>query len=84
MSIGFRTWKKKTCREKGYRPSQLLNFLDFSVDIDLGQLLRVQWMEDLWLGYSIHHRSGIFSTSSALDESPGAATTNTVYLQYHW
>ena len=37
----------KDMQEKGYRPSQLLNFLDFSIDIDLGRLFRVQWMQDL-------------------------------------
>jgi outer membrane protein len=61
----------KDMQEKGYRPSQLLNFLDFSVDMDLGHLFRVGWMEDLWLGYSIHHRSGIFSTSSAFGRISG-------------
>ena len=76
--------EEKDMQEKGYRPSQLLNFLDFSVDIDLGRLLRVQWMEDLWLGYSIHHRSGIFSTSSAFGRISGGSNYNTVYLQYHW
>jgi outer membrane protein len=74
----------KDMQEKGYRPSQLLNFLDFSVDMDLGHLFRVGWMEDLWLGYSIHHRSGIFSTSSAFGRISGGSNYNTVYLQYHW
>ena len=41
--------EEKDMLEKGYRPSQLLNFLDFSVDIDLGRLFRME----LWLGYSI-------------------------------
>jgi outer membrane protein len=43
-----------------------------------------RWMEDLWLGYSIHHRSGIFSTSSAFGRISGGSNYNTVYLQYHW
>jgi len=76
--------EEKDMLEKGYRPSQLLNFLDFSVDMDLGHLFRVGWMEDLWLGYSIHHRSGIFSTSSAFGRISGGSNYNTVYLQYHW
>ena len=76
--------EEKDMQEKGYRPSQLLNFLDFSVDIDLGHLFRVEWLQDLWLGYSIHHRSGIFSTSSAFGRISGGSNYNTVYLQYHW
>ena len=76
--------EEKDMQEKGYRPSQLLNYLDFSIDLSLGHLFRVQWMEDLWLGYSIHHRSGIFSTSSAFGRISGGSNYNTVYLQYHW
>jgi MipA family protein len=76
--------EEKDMQEKGYRPSQLLNFLDFSIDLSLGHLFRVEWMEDLWLGYSIHHRSGIFSTSSAFGRISGGSNYNTVYLQYHW
>lgn len=74
----------KDMEEKGYRPSQLLNFLDFSIDLSLGHLFRVECMEDLWLGYSIHHRSGIYSKSSAFGRISGGSNYNTVYLQYHW
>lgn len=76
--------EEKDMQEKGYRSSQLLNYLDFSIDLSLGQLFRVNWLEDYWLGYSIHHRSGIFSTSSAFGRISGGSNYNTVYLQYHW
>ncbi len=76
--------EEKDMVEKGYRPSQLLNFLDFSLDLSLGHLFRVDWMEELWLGYSIHHRSGIYSKSSAFGRISGGSNYNTVYLQYHW
>ncbi len=72
--------EEKDMQEKGYRPSQLLNFLDFSVDLSLGRLFRVEKMKDLWLSYSIHHRSGIFSTSSAFGRISGGSNYNTVYL----
>ncbi len=70
--------------EKDYRASNLLNFLDFSIDIDLGDLFNSKAMEDLWLGYSIHHRSGIFETSSAFGRIKGGSNYTTFYLQYHW
>jgi len=76
--------ERKDMEEKGYRPSELLNFLDFSLDLNLGHLFRVDWMKSLWLGYGIHHRSGIFSTSSAFGRISGGSNYNTVYLQYHW
>ncbi len=39
--------------------ARLLNYLDISVDIDVGRLLKVKSMHDLYLGYVIKHRSGI-------------------------
>lgn len=69
---------------KNYRASNLLNFLDFSLDIELGDLFRSEQLAGLWLGYSIHHRSGIFQTSSAFGRIGGGSNINSVYLQYHW
>ena len=70
--------------KKGYRPSNLLNYLDFSVDVNLGDIFNAPSMKDLWLGYSIHHRSGIFQTSSAFGRIKGGSNYNSLYLQYHW
>jgi len=69
---------------KGYRASKLLNYLDFSLDIELGDLFKSKNLKGLWLGYSIHHRSGIFQTSSAFGRIKGGSNINSVYLQYHW
>jgi len=69
---------------KGYRPSNLLNYLDVSFDLNLGDLFGAPSIKDLWLGYSIHHRSGIFQTSSAFGRIKGGSNYNSVYLQYHW
>ena len=69
---------------KDYRPSKLLNYLDFSVDIELGGLFASKYLKNLWLGYGIHHRSGIFQTSSSFGRIKGGSNYNSVYLQYHW
>ena len=69
---------------KGYRSSNLLNYLDFSIDLDLGDLFNSETLENWWLGYSIHHRSGIFETSSAFGRIKGGSNYTTFYLQYHW
>ena len=69
---------------KGYRPSKLLNYLDFSLDLSLGDLFRSRSLEDLWLGYSIHHRSGIFESSSAFGRIKGGSNFQTLYLQWHF
>lgn len=40
--------------------SKFLNYLDISADLDLGRLLQVESLRDLYLGYTLKHRSGIF------------------------
>ena len=68
----------------GYRPSELMNYLDVSLDFSLGELFRVDSMKNLWLGWTLHHRSGIFQTSSSFGRIKGGSNYNCVYLQYHW
>lgn len=41
-----------------------LNYLDISADFDLGRLVRVESLEDLYIGYTIKHRSGVFGLYS--------------------
>lgn len=49
--------ERKEMIEKGYRPSKLMNYLDFSLDVDLGDLFNARAMDRWWLGCSLHHRS---------------------------
>ena len=68
--------------EKGYRPSELMNALDFSVDINLGDVFNVRALKETWLGYSIHHRSSIFEKASQFGRIKGGSNYNTVYIQF--
>ncbi|MUK63218.1 MipA/OmpV family protein [Aliivibrio fischeri] len=67
---------------KGYRESKLLNYLDFSFDINLGDLFNKREWDSVWLGYSIHHRSAIFENSSQYGRIKGGSNYNSVYLQF--
>ena len=67
---------------KGYRPSELMNFLDFTVDINLGDIFNVNALNETWLGYSIHHRSAIFESASQFGRIKGGSNYNTVYIQF--
>jgi len=69
---------------KGFEPSNTLNYLDFSLDINIGDLFSAERFKDLWIGYGIHHRSGVYETSSAFGRVSGGSNYNTVYLQYHF
>jgi len=68
--------------EKEYKPSKLLNYLDFSVDVHLGDIFGEN-LDQLWLGYGIHHRSGIYETSSRFGRIRGGSNYNSVYVQWH-
>jgi hypothetical protein len=69
--------------KKGYdNPSHLLNYLDFSFDVNLGDLFNTNDLNDVWLGYSVHHRSAIFEMSSQYGRLKGGSNYNTVYLQF--
>ncbi len=68
--------------KKGYRPSKLLNYLDVSVDINIGDLTNNYSLNNLWLGLSVHHRSGIFESASQFGRIAGGSNYNSIYLQW--
>ncbi|WP_295893270.1 MipA/OmpV family protein [uncultured Vibrio sp.] len=63
-------------------PSKLLNYLDFSFDVNVGDLLSQDGLNNMWLGYSIHHRSAIFEKASQYGRIKGGSNYNTIYLQF--
>jgi outer membrane protein len=40
--------------------SNFLNYIDFSLDFDIGRLVRYEQLKDTYLGVLVKHRSGIF------------------------
>ncbi len=70
--------------KKGYRSSNLMNYVDITADFSLGGTFGVAAMNDLFLGVGIHHRSSVFEVSSAFGRIEGGSNFNSVYLQYHW
>jgi MipA family protein len=69
--------------KKGYEPSNLLNYLDFSLDMHLGDIFGRK-LDKVWLGYSIHHGSATFETASHFGRIKGGSNYNSVYLQWHF
>lgn len=69
---------------KGYRSSELMNYLDFTADFSLGEAFGVKSMNDLFFGIGIHHRSSLFETSSAFGRIKGGSNYNSIYLQQHF
>ena len=75
--------EKTELENKGYVPSKLLNYIDFSIDFNLEDVFGKN-LRNTWLGYSIHHRSGIFETGSQFGRIKGGSNYNTLYLQMHF
>ena len=70
--------------KKGYKPSKLLNFLDISADLNLGDITGGEMMKHWWLGYGVHHRSAIFESAQQFGRIKGGSNFQTVYLQWHY
>lgn len=70
--------------KKGYRSSQLMNYIDLTADFSLGDIIGVDAMNEIYLGGGIHHRSSIFESSSAFGRVKGGSNYLFLYLQYHW
>jgi len=57
----------------GENTSKLLNYLDPSIEINLGDLFRARRMEATWLGVGVSHRSGAFGSSQLLGNVYGGS-----------
>ncbi len=63
-------------RDRG--TSRLLNYLEPTIDVNLGDVVRVKALDDTYAGVGVSHRSGIFGQSRALGNVNGGS--NYIYL----
>jgi outer membrane protein len=66
---------------RGRNTSRLLNYLDPSLDVSVGDLLGSKRMKETYLGIGISHRSGIFGTSQLLGNINGGSNYFYGYLE---
>jgi len=69
-------YKEATDEEEDY--SQFLNYLDISIDFDLGKLVRYEPLEDTYIGWTIKHRSGVFGLFNGVN---GGSNYNTISIE---
>jgi MipA family protein len=62
--------------------SKLLNYLDPSIDISVGDLLGIRSQRETYFGFGVSHRSGIFGTSQVLGNVYGGS--NYIYTYLEW
>ena len=58
--------------------SRYLNYLDISLDIDIGRLFGIEALRDTYLGYTLKHRSGIFGLINGVS---GGSNYNTFSIE---
>ncbi len=68
----------KEASAEGGEYAQFLNYMDFSIDFDLGRLVRYKPLEDTYIGWTIKHRSGVFGLFSGVD---GGSNYNTISIE---
>jgi outer membrane protein len=67
---------------RGRSSSRLLNYMDPSVDISLGDLIGVRSMSETYVGLGVSHRSGIFGNSRLFGNVNGGS--NYIYSYVEW
>ncbi len=63
----------------GGNTSKFLNYLDISIDFDIGKLVGSQMWEDTYFGILLKHRSGIYGLINNVAD--GGSNYNSVYLE---
>lgn len=61
------------------KQSRLLNYMEMTFDFDLGKLIRVKDLEQVYLGYLIKHRSGAHGTYGGVAD--GGSNYNCIYIE---
>lgn len=64
---------------EGDTNSKFLNYLDVSIDVDIGKIFSSKELEELYIGWALKHRSGIFGLINNVKR--GGSNYNCVYLE---
>ncbi len=74
--------EKEKAEEQDRRTSHLLNYLEFSLDVSVGDVFGAESLRNLFFGFYVHHRSGIFATSDLYGNVDGGSNVNALYLEW--
>ena len=68
--------------QRGRGTSYLLNYLDPSIDVSLGDLIGKRSLHETYIGFGVTHRSGIFGSSQLFGDVNGGS--NYIYTYVEW
>lgn len=63
------TWEYEESIDRDDKNSKVLNYLDVSIDFDVGKLLGYKPLDEIYFGWAIKHRSGINGTFGGVQHS---------------
>ena len=69
----------KEAEAEGDNESEFLNYMEMTFDFDLGKLIRVKDLEEVYVGYLIKHRSGAKGTYGGVQD--GGSNYNCIYVE---
>jgi outer membrane protein len=67
---------------RGRNASKLLNYLDPSIDISVGDLFGIRTLSETYFGFGVSHRSGIFGTSQLFGNVNGGSNYIYSYIEF--
>ena len=67
---------------RGRLTSRILNYVEPSIDISIGDVIGQPAWKETFLGLSVTHRSGIFGTSRLLGNVDGGSNYVTLYVEF--
>lgn len=73
--------ERRNIEEKNPNTSKLLNYLDVSFDVSVGDIVRSKRLKDVYLGFAVIHRSGIFGFSDLFGGVDGGSNYNSIYVE---
>lgn len=74
--------EKLEAEDEGDRNSRFLNYLDISLDFDVGRLVRFAPLYETYLGFAIKHRSGIYGFINSVRR--GGSNYNMFYIEHNF
>lgn len=66
---------------RGRDTSRVLNYLDPSIDVSVGDLISARALKDTFFGFGVSHRSGIFGSSQLLGNVNGGSNYIYTYIE---
>lgn len=67
--------------ERGRTTSKLLQYLDPSIDVSVGDIFGSKKLHDTYFGFGVSHRSGIFGTSDLFGDVNGGSNYIYTYVE---